>query len=57
MPQVPGTVRQRNHAVSSELAILVNASDNNAHVRCEATNSATEYPMLKMLVLKVFCKI
>ncbi|XP_012226439.1 nephrin isoform X3 [Linepithema humile] len=48
-----GTVRQRNHAVSSELAILVNASDNNAHVRCEATNSATEIPLLKVLVLKV----
>ncbi|KAL0104755.1 hypothetical protein PUN28_016406 [Cardiocondyla obscurior] len=51
--QVLGTVRQRNHAVTSELAILVNASDNNAHVRCEATNSATEIPLLKVLVLKV----
>ncbi|XP_018304858.1 nephrin [Mycetomoellerius zeteki] len=51
--KVLGTVRQRNHAVSSELAILVNASDNNAHVRCEATNSATEIPLLKVLVLKV----
>ncbi|XP_050465209.1 nephrin-like isoform X4 [Cataglyphis hispanica] len=51
--KVPGTIRQRNHAVSSELAILVNASDNNAHVRCEATNSATEIPLLKVLVLKV----
>ncbi|XP_011068279.1 PREDICTED: nephrin-like isoform X2 [Acromyrmex echinatior] len=52
--KVLGTVRQRNHAVSSELAILVNASDNNAHVRCEATNSATEIPLLKVLVLKVY---
>ncbi|XP_018378404.1 PREDICTED: nephrin-like isoform X3 [Trachymyrmex cornetzi] len=51
--KVLGTVRQRNHAVSSELAILVNASDNNAHVRCEAMNSATEIPLLKVLVLKV----
>ncbi|XP_029178858.1 nephrin-like isoform X3 [Nylanderia fulva] len=51
--KVLGTVRQRNHAVSSELAMLVNASDNNAHVRCEATNSATEIPLLKLLVLKV----
>ncbi|KAG5319172.1 NPHN protein, partial [Pseudoatta argentina] len=52
--KVLGTVRQRNHAVLSELAILVNASDNNAHVRCEATNSATEIPLLKVLVLKVY---
>lgn len=52
--KVLGTVRQRNHAVSSELAMLVNASDNNAHVRCEATNSATEIPLLKVLVLKVY---
>ncbi|XP_012058121.1 PREDICTED: nephrin-like [Atta cephalotes] len=52
--KVLGTVRQRNHAVSSELVILVNASDNNAHVRCEATNSATEIPLLKVLVLKVY---
>ncbi|XP_018344604.1 PREDICTED: nephrin-like isoform X5 [Trachymyrmex septentrionalis] len=52
--KVLGTVRQRNHAVSSELAILVNASDNNAHVRCEATNSATEIPLLNVLVLKVY---
>jgi hypothetical protein len=37
--------------------MLVNASDNNAHVRCEATNSATEIPLLKVLVLKVNCKI
>ncbi|XP_077276716.1 sticks and stones isoform X2 [Temnothorax americanus] len=53
--KVLGTVRQRgNHAVSNELTMLVNASDNNAHVRCEATNSATEIPMLKVLVLKVY---
>lgn len=51
--KVLGTVRQRNQAMTSELAILVNASDNNAHVRCEATNSATEIPLLKVLVLKV----
>ncbi|EZA58762.1 Nephrin [Ooceraea biroi] len=51
--KVPGTVRTRNHVVFSELAMLVNASDNNAHVRCEATNSATEIPLLKVLVLKV----
>ncbi|XP_014473522.1 PREDICTED: nephrin [Dinoponera quadriceps] len=51
--KVQGTVRTRSHAVSSDLQILVNASDNNAHVRCEATNSATEIPLLKVHVLKV----
>jgi len=57
LSQVLGTVRTRNHVVFSELTMLVNASDNNAHVRCEATNSATEIPLLKVLVLKVNCKM
>ncbi|CAK9828229.1 Nphs1 [Anthophora retusa] len=51
--KVQGTTRTRDHAVSSELTILVNASDNNARIRCEAANSATEIPLLKVLVLKV----
>ncbi|XP_020290195.1 nephrin isoform X2 [Pseudomyrmex gracilis] len=52
--KIPGTTRQRDQSVSSDLTILVNASDNNAHVRCEAMNSATEIPLLKILVLKVY---
>ncbi|XP_053999054.1 nephrin [Hylaeus anthracinus] len=51
--KVPGTTRTRDHAVSSELTMLVNASDNNAHIRCEGMNSATKYPLIKVLVLKV----
>ncbi|XP_076762632.1 sticks and stones isoform X2 [Xylocopa sonorina] len=51
--KVTGTTRTRDHAVSSELTILVNASDNNARIRCEAKNSATEIPLLKVLVLRV----
>ncbi|XP_034175874.1 sticks and stones isoform X1 [Osmia lignaria lignaria] len=51
--KVPGTTRTRDHAVSSELTILVNASDNNARIRCEAANSATQIPLRKVLVLKV----
>ncbi|XP_066587701.1 nephrin-like [Prorops nasuta] len=51
--KVTGTTRSRDHAVSSELSMLVNASDNNAYIRCEATNSATEIPLIKTLVLKV----
>ncbi|KAG7187933.1 hypothetical protein KM043_013897 [Ampulex compressa] len=51
--KVSGTTRTKDHAVSSELTILVNASDNNARVRCEAMNSATEIPLIKVLVLKV----
>lgn len=54
--QIPGTNRTRDHAVSSKLTMLVNASDNNARVRCEATNSATEIPLFKVLTLKVNCK-
>lgn len=54
-----GTIRMRDHAdhaVSNELEILVNASDNNAHLRCDATNSATVFPMSKKFILKVNCK-
>ncbi|XP_076647581.1 sticks and stones isoform X1 [Halictus rubicundus] len=51
--QVHGTTRARDHAVSSELTMLVNASDNNARIRCEGSNSATEIPLRKTLALKV----
>lgn len=54
--QVAGNTRTRDHAVSSELTMLVNASDNNARIRCEAANSATEIPLIKFLALKVNCK-
>ncbi|XP_025601953.1 nephrin isoform X2 [Athalia rosae] len=50
---VNGNVRTRDHVVSSELVILVNASDNNARVRCEATNSAIDIPLIQHLQLKV----
>ncbi|XP_076671541.1 sticks and stones isoform X2 [Andrena cerasifolii] len=50
---VTGNTRTRDHAVSSELTMLVNASDNNARIRCEAANSATEIPLIKFLALKV----
>ncbi|XP_046619486.1 nephrin isoform X3 [Neodiprion virginianus] len=51
--KVNGNVRTRDHAVSSELTMLVNASDNNARIRCEATNSAVEIPLIGLLQLKV----
>ncbi|XP_015599513.1 nephrin isoform X4 [Cephus cinctus] len=51
--KMTGNVRTRDQLVSSELAILVNASDNNARIRCEATNSATEIPLFQTLLLKV----
>ncbi|XP_076375305.1 sticks and stones isoform X2 [Megalopta genalis] len=51
--QIHGTTKARDHAVSSELTMLVNASDNNARIRCEGSNSATEIPLMKVLALKV----
>ncbi|XP_063995244.1 nephrin isoform X2 [Diachasmimorpha longicaudata] len=51
--EIMGTIRERDHAVSNELEILVNASDNNAHMRCDAVNSATIIPMSKTIILKV----
>lgn len=46
----------KEHAVTNELEILVNASDNNAHLRCEAENSATAFPISKKFVLQVNCE-
>lgn len=54
--QVSGTGRIREPVVSNELEILVNASDNNARVRCEAVNSATVIPISREVVLRVNCK-
>ena len=49
-------MKSHDHVVTSELALLINASDNNAHIKCEAANSATIYPMSQKLILKVLCK-
>lgn len=51
--QITGTIKERDQAVSNELEILVNASDNNAHMRCDAVNTATVIPMSKKIILKV----
>ncbi|KAK0090227.1 hypothetical protein PV325_002297 [Microctonus aethiopoides] len=51
--ELNGTIRMKEHAVTNELEILVNASDNNAHLRCEAENSATAFPISKKFVLQV----
>ncbi|XP_011311068.1 nephrin isoform X1 [Fopius arisanus] len=51
--EIMGTIRERDHAISNELEILVNASDNKAHMRCDASNSATIIPMSKKVILKV----
>lgn len=55
--QINGNVQTRDQIVSSELTMLVNASDNNAEIRCEATNSALEIPMRERVMLKVNCKL
>lgn len=54
--QVSGLTKYRDEVASNEVEILVNASDNNAKVRCEAVNSATVIPMSRELVLRVNCK-
>ncbi|XP_043477806.1 nephrin-like isoform X3 [Leptopilina heterotoma] len=51
--KVQDTIRHHEHIVTSELALVINASDNNAHIKCEAVNSATTYPMSQKLILKV----
>lgn len=54
--QVTGSPRPRDHAVTSELALLVNANDNKASIRCEASNSATQVPLVQTVTLIVHCE-
>ncbi|XP_034948910.1 nephrin-like isoform X2 [Chelonus insularis] len=51
--EIKGSIWTQDHAVSNELEILVNEYDNNAHIRCDAVNSALTIPMSKKFVLKV----
>ncbi|XP_076632643.1 sticks and stones isoform X2 [Colletes latitarsis] len=52
--KIPGNTRTRDRAMSSsELTMLVNASDNDARIRCEGSNSATEIPLVETFTLKV----
>ncbi|XP_012277554.1 nephrin isoform X2 [Orussus abietinus] len=51
--KMPGTIRNQDHMVSSDLEFMVNASDNKAEIRCEASNSATVVPMVQVVVLNV----
>uniref|UniRef100_A0ABD2WLG2 Nephrin n=1 Tax=Trichogramma kaykai TaxID=54128 RepID=A0ABD2WLG2_9HYME len=51
--KVTSVTKQRDHAVTSELALVVNASDNKANIRCEASNSATQVPLVQSAVLNV----
>jgi hypothetical protein len=43
-------------SVTSEITIHVNQTDNNARYKCEASNSATEVPLVDNRVLHVYCK-
>ncbi|OXU27526.1 hypothetical protein TSAR_002284, partial [Trichomalopsis sarcophagae] len=52
--QVTSTTRPRDHAVTSEMALLVNATDNKANIRCEANNSATQVPLIQSVNLNVY---
>ncbi|XP_011493935.1 PREDICTED: nephrin-like [Ceratosolen solmsi marchali] len=52
--KMTSTTRPRDHAVTSELALLVNASDNKANIRCEASNSATQIPLVQTVNLNVY---
>lgn len=48
--------KENDRSVSSEVAILTNVTDNEAIYRCEATNSATEIPLIESITLSVHCK-
>ncbi|XP_058810158.1 nephrin isoform X2 [Phymastichus coffea] len=51
--KVSSHARPRDHAVTSEMIHLVNASDNKAVIRCEASNSATQIPLVQSVHLNV----
>uniref|UniRef100_A0A182S7X8 Ig-like domain-containing protein n=1 Tax=Anopheles maculatus TaxID=74869 RepID=A0A182S7X8_9DIPT len=53
VPVLNSPTKATDKSVSSEISILVNATDNQAKYRCEAHNSATEIPMSASRTLAV----
>ncbi|KAM3955389.1 LOW QUALITY PROTEIN: sticks and stones [Aphomia sociella] len=45
--------KMNQKSVSSEISILTNVTDNQAQYRCEATNSATDFPLFEIVTLNV----
>lgn len=45
-----------DRSVSAEITILTNVSDNGAVYKCEASNPATEVPLIEAIKLNVLCK-
>lgn len=51
--KIHSTTKTTDKAVSAEISILTNVTDNQAQYRCEATNSATEIPLFETVTLNV----
>lgn len=49
-------VKVQESKVTSELLILINASDNNAIYKCEIQSPAIEIPLFAVKTLSVHCK-
>ncbi|XP_041449214.1 LOW QUALITY PROTEIN: nephrin [Drosophila obscura] len=51
--RINSVIRAADKSVSAEITILANVTDNQAQYRCEASNSATEIPLLQSTTLSV----
>ncbi|XP_041985986.1 nephrin isoform X2 [Aricia agestis] len=51
--KIHSTTKTSDKAVTAEISILTNVTDNQAQYRCEATNSATEIPLFETVTLNV----
>lgn len=54
--QQESIIRQTGNIVTSQLSFLLDSDDNQAQYTCNATNSATETPLLASVRLTVNCE-
>lgn len=54
--QIHSVTKTDNSYVHSELHLLVNATDNEAVYKCEASNSAVDIPLIAVVKMNVYCK-
>ena len=54
--QIHTTTKNDKGIVYSELHLLVNATDNEAIYKCEASNPAVDIPLITAVQMNVYCK-
>ncbi|CAB3371803.1 Hypothetical predicted protein [Cloeon dipterum] len=54
--KIPCITKEMDKSVTAEITFVVNQTDNEARYRCEATNSATEVPLIETRIMHVYYK-